>query len=302
MKFFKKMSVIATLIAMLAFAAACGDKKEANADADAVQQQSTEAQVEQKEMTPQERYDAMNAYQQGDVTSMDARITMDMDLTMGGESMQSVTEMRMTFFMEPIKARMEMNIDLGELGSQEMLMYMEGTEDNKGMIYVFDGTSWMTQESADLTAAMEQYDARNTFSVYVDGITDITEAGKEQLDGRETVKLTGVSKGEDLKESMLASGSLDSLSSMLDEEQLNSLLDGLENENSQIEFWVDAETNEMVKCTYDMTSAMNKIYENIAALVPEEDLGMSVGKMVVTIDNISYNNAEDFEIPAEAKQ
>ncbi len=299
MNLFKKMSVTASLVAMLALATACGDNKEANADA---VQQSTEAQAEQKEMTPQERYEAMNAYQQGDVTSMDARIMMDMDLTMGGESVQSVTEMRMTFFMEPIKARMEMNIDMGELGSQEMLMYMEGTEDNKGMIYVFDGTSWMTQEAPDLTAAMEQYDARNTFSVYVDGITDIKEAGKEQIDGRETVKLTGVSKGEDLKESMLASGSLDSLSSMLDEEQLNGLLDGLENENSQIEFWVDAETNEMVKCTYDMTSAMNKIYENIAALAPEEDLGMAVGKMVVTIDNIFYNNAEDFEIPAEAKQ
>ncbi|MDD7050903.1 MAG: hypothetical protein PUI41_08315 [Lachnospiraceae bacterium] len=300
MRFFKRMSVTTALIAMLALATACGDKKGANADA--VQQQSTEAEAQQREMTPQERYEAMSVYQQEDVDSMDARITMDMDVSMGGESVKSVTEMRMTFFMEPLKARMEMNIDMDELGSQEMQIYIEGTEDNKGMMYIFDGTSWTVQESTDISAAMEQYDARGTFNVYVDGITDIKEVGKEKIDGRETVKLTGISKGEDMKESMLASGSLDSLSSVLDEEQLNSLFEGLENENSQIEFWVDAETNEMVKCTYDMTSAMNKIYENMSALIPEAGMELSVDKMVVSIDNISYNNAEDFEIPAEAKQ
>ena len=40
----------------------------------------------------------------------------------------------------------------------------------------------------------------------------------------------------------------------------------------------------------------------MSALIPEAGMELSVDKMVVSIDNISYNNAEDFEIPAEAKQ
>lgn len=50
---------------------------------------------------------------------------------------------------------------------------------------------------------------------------------------------------------------------------------------------------------------MNKLYENISALLPEMEgyeMEMSVGKMVVTIEDLVFDNVEDFEIPAEAKQ
>lgn len=298
MKRFKKMGVTAVLMAMLVFAMGCGGNK----DNQTAQQEASAAEAQMQEMTPQERYEAMNAFQK-DITSMDARIGMDMDITLGEERVQSVIDMRMVSFTEPFKAKMEMNMDLGEYGAQEMQAYVEFTEDNRAMVYLYDGTSWTTQEALSVEAIMEQYDARNSVGSYVEGITDLTEVGREQIGGRETVKLTGVLKGEALKQAMLESGSLDSLSSLFDEEQMSGILGNLENENSLIELWVDAQTNELVKYTQDMTGVTNKIYENMSAMLSEgTDFEMSVGKMVVTIDNISYNNAEDFEIPEEARQ
>lgn len=301
MKLLKKVSVTAGLVTMLAFAAACGK----DGAASAVQQEQSSAAAEaQKEMTPQERYEAMSALQEN-VTSMDARVIVDMDMTLAGQNVKSVTDMRMTSFVEPFKTRMEMNIDMGDLGTESSQVYIEVTEDNKGMIYMYDGTSWTSQEEPALGVLMEQYDARSSVGAYVEGLSDLAEAGREQINGRETVKLTGAVKGEELKQSILETGSLESLQGLFDEEQISSLFDGLENENSYVELWVDAETNEMVKYTQDMTGVMNKLYENISALLPEMEgyeMEMSVGKMVVTIEDLVFDNAEDFEIPAEAKQ
>ena len=255
-------------------------------------------------MTPQERYEAMSALQEN-VTSMDARVIVDMDMTLAGQNVKSVTDMRMTSFVEPFKTRMEMNIDMGDLGTESSQVYIEITEDNKGMIYMYDGTSWTSQEEPALGVLMEQYDARSSVGAYVEGLSDLAEAGREQINGRETVKLTGAVKGEELKQSILETGSLESLQGLFDQEQISSLFDGLENENSYVELWVDAETNEMVKYTQDMTGVMNKLYENISALLPEMEgyeMEMSVGKMVVTIEDLVFDNVEDFEIPAEAKQ
>ncbi len=297
MKFFKKVSVTAGLVGMLAVAAACGKEQPANA----VQPESTET-AAQQEMTPQERYEAMNALQ-ANATSMDARILLDMDLTIAGQNTKTVTDMRMTTFMEPLKARMEMNMDLGDQGSQSTQVYLEVTEDNKGMMYMNDGTQWFSQEVPEISTAMEAYDARESIGAYVEGLTDLTEAGREQIDGRETVKLTGVITGEELKQSMLATGSLDSLNGLVSEEQFNSIFEGLENESSGFELWVDAETNAMVKYTQDMTEVMNKLYTNMAAALSDGvEVEMSVGKMVVTVQDIVLDNVEDFEIPAEAKQ
>ena len=295
MKLLKKVSVTAGLVTMLAFAAACGK----DGAASAVQQEQSSAAAEaQKEMTPQERYEAMSALQEN-VTSMDARVIVDMDMTLAGQNVKSVTDMRMTSFVEPFKTRMEMNIDMGDLGTESSQVYIEVTEDNKGMIYMYDGTSWTSQEEPALGVLMEQYDARSSVGAYVEGLSDLAEAG------RETVKLTGAVKGEELKQSILETGSLESLQGLFDQEQISSLFDGLENENSYVELWVDAETNEMVKYTQDMTGVMNKLYENISALLPEMEgyeMEMSVGKMVVTIEDLVFDNVEDFEIPAEAKQ
>ncbi|MCI5586256.1 MAG: hypothetical protein MR383_12100 [Lachnospiraceae bacterium] len=301
MKLLKKVSVTAGLVTMLAFAAACGK----DGAASAVQQEQSSAAAEaQKEMTPQERYEAMSALQEN-VTSMDARVIVDMDMTLAGQNVKSVTDMRMTSFVEPFKTRMEMNIDMGDLGTESSQVYIEVTEDNKGMIYMYDGTSWTSQEEPALGVLMEQYDARSSVGAYVEGLSDLAEAGREKINGRETVKLTGAVKGEELKQSILETGSLESLQGLFDQEQISSLFDGLENENSYVELWVDAETNEMVKYTQDMTGVMNKLYENISALLPEMEgyeMEMSVGKMVVTIEDLVFDNVEDFEIPAEAKQ
>ena len=109
--------------------------------------------------------------------------------------------------------------------------------------------------------------------------------------------------GEALKNTILETGSMDSLYGLLTEEQINSLYNGLEGESSLVEFWVDEVTNEMVKLSMDMTAVMDLIYKNMSTVLDAgEELTMGVNQLLVTIDNIHYNDAQDFVIPEEAKQ
>ena len=53
----------------------------------------------------------------------------------------------------------------------------------------------------------------------------------------------------------------------------------------------------------DMTAVMDLIYKNMSTVLGAgEELTMGVNQLLVTIDNIHYNDAQDFVIPEEAKQ
>lgn len=289
-----KLGISILLIAMMLTLGACGRAKE------------EEAKVQQaeavKEMTAQERYDAMNEAS-AKVNSMSAQILVDMGLTMGEEKLQTTTQMEMSSFTDPLKTKMIMSIDMGEMGSQSMETYIELTEDGVGTAYIYDGASWTKEEIPNLAEIQAQYEVNNSVGAYVNGITDLKEEGKETMDGKEVVKLSGVIKGEALRDSISETGSLDSLQGMMTEEQMLSIFEGLENESSLVELWLNADTNEMVKASVDMTNAMNKIYENMGVVLGMgEEFPMSVESLKVVIDEIKYTDIEDFTIPEEAKQ
>ena len=294
MKTKRKLKILALLGATILGLSACGGSKEAL---------TKETQSETvKELTAQERYEAMNAAGM-EVNSMSANINMVMDLNMAGQKIATTTQMEMTSFTDPLKAKMIISMDMGEMGSQTMETYVELTEEDMGMVYIYDGAAWTKQEIPDLAAVKEQYDVQNSIGVYTQGIIELKEEGKEEISGKKAVKLSGKMMGEALKNTILETGSMDSFHGLLTEEQINSLYNGLEGESSLVEFWVDEVTNEMVKLSMDMTAVMDLIYKNMSTVLGAgEELTMGVNQLLVTIDNIHYNGAQDFVIPEEAKQ
>ncbi len=239
------------------------------------------------------------------VTSMEAEMLMDMDLTLSAngeeESMETSTTMKMAMFEDPLKIKMEMVMDAGAQGTMEMDMYAEVAEDGTCMMYMNDGNAWTSQSVG--VVDLDQYNAQNSMKNYIGEDTSIyKEEGKDTVNGASAYKYSYVMTGEEMKQTMLSSGALDSVSALgLDESQMESMLDGLGEITTYV--WIDEATLYPVKYEMDMTEVMDKLMSNMIAAMGDQAAGMSmnVPKMTISMTCSNYNNVADFTIPEEAK-
>ncbi|MCM1325601.1 MAG: hypothetical protein NC094_00690 [Bacteroidales bacterium] len=238
-------------------------------------------------------------------SNMEAEMIMEMDMKMsaGGETqtIESVTEMHMTCFYEPtLKIKMEMDMDMKELGSQKMEMYAETAEDGSIMTYIYDGQTWQSQVAGAMD--LEAYDARRSMSSYIQESSLYTLEGMEEVNGANAYKYSYAMTGDEMKETILNSGSLDSLASLgLSESQMEGMMDGLGELVTYV--WVDEETLYPVKYEMDMTEIMDKLMSNMVGAMGEQAAGisMSIPKMTMSMTCSDFGTATDFSVPEEAK-
>ncbi len=295
-------------VMMTASLVSCGkeaDNNNTQAVGNTVTRQEENTTAKQEETTT-EKVDALEAAKKNmeNITSMETKMVMDMDMKISAEGQEqavaSVTTMDMVCFSDPFKIKMDMTMDMGELGSVTQTIYGDVAEDGTAALYLNDGTGWQTQTVA--VGDMDQYDARsNILSVIEDGVT-YTMEGTEQVDGANAVKYSHVMQGDEMKESLLSSGALDSVASLgLDASQMEGMLDGLGEMTEYI--WIDEATLYPVKYEVDMTEIMDKLMANVVEALGDQAQGMSINipKMKMSMTCSNYNSAADFTIPEEAK-
>ncbi len=292
---------------------ACGDKPESNTPTG-----TTTSAVENTTSQPQESDGGASVEKNLDpvtvmataqenvkeINSLEAKMVMEMDMTVSAQgqeqAIQSLTTMDMVCFNDPMKIKMDMTMDMGELGSVDQSIYGEITEDGNCTMYLFDGTSWQTQTVS--MGDMEQYNAQDSILDVIKVDASYQEEGKEEVDGAAALKYSHVMTGDEMKETLLSSGALDSVTSLgIDPSQMESMLDGLGEMTEYI--WIDEATMYPVKYEVDMTEIMDKLMVNMISAMGEQAQGMSINipKMKMTMTCMNYNTAEDFEIPEEAK-
>ncbi len=298
----KRNKILALMLAVILAMSvtACGGKDSGNENAansaDDVQKQET--------VDPFEKAQKNIAK----VTNMDASMVMEMDMELGAngetQTMESVTTMDMSTFSDPVRLKMDMNVKASVAGqetTQQMSVYADTLEDGTCMMYLFDGTSWYSQEGAT-AQDIAQYDASTDMAAYLNGNYNFEQAGTEQVDGANAYKYTGKITGDEMKEVILSSGALDQLSSLgMSSADLDSMLDGIG--ELPINLWIDEATLYPVKYEMDMTDVMNTLMTNMVASMGEqaEGVSMSIPKMVISMTCKNFNAATDFEIPEEAK-
>lgn len=293
------------LATMLTFSlVACGDKGNNSSPTSGTTR--TEGNSESQVETTTEAVDAMAAALENikDVTNLETKMIMEMDMTISAQgqeqAVESITTMDMVCFTDPTKIKMDMTMDMGDLGSVTQNIYGEVAEDGTCTMYLYDGASWQSQVVG--VADLEQYDARSNILSVIDENVTYTLEGTEQVDGANAFKYSNVVKGDDMKETLRSSGALDSVSSLgLDSSQIDSMLDGLGEMTEYI--WIDEATLYPVKYEVDMTEVMDNLMVNLVTAMGEQAQGMSINvpkmKMIMTCSN--FNNAADFTIPDEAK-
>lgn len=232
------------------------------------------------------------------VSSLDATMVMEMNMSVMEQVMETKTTMNMSCFNDPMKLKADMTMDMGDLGSVDMSMYASMDGDTYNM-YLYDGTNWTTQ-AVDVSY-LQQYDAKESMNLYLESGDDYTLAGTEEINGSTTNKFTGVIRGEALEEVLAASGATSNLEASVGDLDLASLYSDLG--DLEITVWVDQESGYPVRYAMDMTQMMQGMMDKILAASAEgEDTSgmLTVDKVNMVMDCFNFNSAADFEIPAEA--
>ena len=232
------------------------------------------------------------------VKSLEATMVMEMDMSLMGQSMETETAMNMVCFNDPMKLKADMTMDMGELGSFTMNMYAAMDGDNY-TVYMNDGSAW-TSETVDMSY-LQQYDAQESMNLYLESGDDYTLEGTEEINGSTANKFTGVIRGDALEEVLASSGATSSLESSVGDLDLSELYSDLG--DMPITVWVDQESGYPVRYAMDMTELMQGIMEkSMAAAGGEGDISgtLTVDKVSLIMDCFNFDNATDFEIPAEA--
>ena len=232
-----------------------------------------------------------------DAKSMDAVMVMEMDMTAGGQSMETTTMMAMSMFTDPMKMQVEVEMDMGELGSQAMSVYADTNDEGKMMMYLYDGATWHVQEGTE--ADIAGYDLSGTLEGYVDSTSNFAQSGEETVDGVDAYKYTGTVEGAELREVLESSSALDSLSSLgLTAEQTEELMNGLD--AITVSMWISKADYCPVRYEMDMTGTMQSLFTKLAESVEGGD-SLTYDKMLITMTVSNLNNATDFTVPEEAK-
>lgn len=232
------------------------------------------------------------------VESMAAEMTMEMDMSMGGEMIETTTLAKIRSQQDPLKMAMEMSMVMSD-GTEVDQMQMYAVEaDGHLRTYMSTADVWYA-ETLEM-GELNQYNAEENMDLYLDHITNISSMKQEVVNGVQTTKISGVITGDAMEQAIADSGLTASAASMgLSEEMLASLYEELN--DLSISLWIDAE-GYVLKYEMDMTEMMQKIMdESMKALgASEEDMLMDIEKTAISMVCSQFNAVDEIVIPEEA--
>ena len=270
----KKM--LAAAAAMTLFVSGCGDMDTAEIEALLSQAKTTMATVE----------------------SMAAEMTMEMDMDMNGEPMETTTVASIRSQQNPLRMAMDMSMVMSD-GTEIDQMQMYALEEG-GHLKTYMSTADLWYAETMEMGELSQYNAEENLDLYLDNITETTAGRAEEIDGTKTTKISGVITGDAMEEAIDGSGLTASAQSLgISEEMMAAMYEELD--DLPISLWIDGE-GYVRKYEMDMTEMMQKIMaESMKAMgASEEDLPVKIEKTVISMVCSEFNAIEEIEIPEEA--
>lgn len=227
------------------------------------------------------------------------RYDMDMDIrmTVDDTSISVKTVCRADCVANPLILKMDINLDISEVGSVDYIIYAAQTEDGY-TAYTKMYDDWIKEELGGL-GELEQYDARSNMDAFLSGFTSVTEAGSEEVSGIKTTRYDCVVSGETIDEIIESSGAYTQLSLLgIGDEQAKEMLSGLGEVPYSI--WIDAKRALPVRYELDMSgimgSLMDKMLKDNSDFFPD----ISLDKMTISVTMSDFDEIGSIEIPDEA--
>ena len=265
-------------MAMMFTLAACG-KEQSGADAASVMAAA------QQELTK--------------VSSMRYTYAMEMAISAEGESVEMTVNGSAEMTMDPIAVKMTMNMDMLGMALENIQIYMV-PENGRMVTYVgmdMEGAGqnqWYKTLAEDATISTEQYNAVDSFELYMKNGSDFKAAGKETVQGVSATRYEGVISSDVLEETLEKSGNLDNISSLLGEDYSDALakMGGI-----PITIWI-SDAGLPVKYVFDMTSMVAEFIKNTAE--DNRDADVSVDKVMMSMEVEGFNDISAITVPQDA--
>ena len=227
------------------------------------------------------------------------RYDMDMDIqmTVGDAAISVATVCRAECVTDPLTLKMDINLEMSEVGSVDYIMYAAQTEDGYAAYMNMYG-DWIREE-LDGLGELEQYDVRANMDKYLSGFASVTEAGSEELNGAKATRYDCVVSGGAIDEIMDSSGAYTQLSLLgISGEQAREMLSGLGEMPYSI--WIDAKSSLPVRYELDMSGIMAALVEKILRGSGDIFPDVSLDRLTVSVTLSDFDAVEAIEIPAEA--
>ena len=228
------------------------------------------------------------------VDSMAAEMTMEMDMGMNGEIMETTTVANIRSQQNPMKMAMEMSMLMHDGSKVDQMEMYAAEEDGHLHTYMHMADAWYA-ETLEL-GELNQYNAEENTALYLDNITDVKSAEKEEVNGIKATKISGVIKGDAMEKALADSGMTASAESMgITAEMLEEIYAELA--DLPVSLWIDAE-GYVLKYELDMTEMMQKVMDASIEALGAAGAEMDIEKTMITMVCSDFN-AVEVEIPAE---
>lgn len=231
------------------------------------------------------------------VKSLGYDMTMEMSMGMAGQSLEMSTVTTADTILSPLTMKAEMAVDMGDLGSTNMTMYVK--EENGSYLTATgipdaDGTVTWETASMDSLSQLESLDGKASMDLYLTSASGFAEGATETVEGVEATRYDGVISGEKLEEVLEASGVLSQMEG-LGLGDVTTMFSGLG--DLPVSIWVAKETYYPIKYEMDMAEMMQSILENALKQEMGMDVGLTLDKMSVSMVLRDFDQVGEIEIP-----
>lgn len=230
------------------------------------------------------------------VENVSATGTMNMKMSSNEQSVDMNTEMNMVVFTNPYKAKINMSLDLGDLGKQDSELYLMSDNNSYATYTKIDG-EWYKQ-SIDKEIFEQTINGYNN-SAYTDALLeckDKLQFEETKEDGKSYYKVEGTITGDAMKKLIDSTNLKDQLSATGTDVSVYDNLGDL-----KIVSFIEKDSYHVYKISLDMKDMMNKMLKETTKDSGNESQKISIDNCTMNITYTGYNNAENFELPKEAK-
>lgn len=229
-----------------------------------------------------------------EMTSYDARMTMDMTIKVADQEMSTTAVMSMNVLADPVRMKMVADI---EMAGASMPMEMYVVQDDEGTkMYSLQNGQWTYQEIGAEGIKQSGMDTGSEAATYLDGLENATLVGEETYNGIDCYVVEGVVTGDASKQALDAAN-MDSMADLgVDMAAL------LEDFSMPMTIYINKATNHPVLIESDATEAMNALFAKILeqANSGATEAGVEISHFSLRYEFSNIGSGTPFELPAEA--
>lgn len=235
-----------------------------------------------------------------EATSMSFAQTIDMALSvvMDGETTEFSLRSAMTVetTKNPQRIQADVTTDMGSMGSQSIKMYAEADDGQYSVnTSMDDGANWISV--APDTVDFAQINGSDSLALYLSVLQNITETGKETIDGASTTRYDCTIANDDLMAVLESSGALSELETLgLDESTVASYCAAMG--DLPFSIWVDSKTYLPVRYRFDLGTAVNSVFDELFSSGSYTDTSVTMTAYTIEMTITGVNTISSIERPA----